>query len=127
MGEVFWQVIAGKQPYLLSILRLISMPANTSVPGTASERNTQCSRQELLKTGLTSAQARLDHLLILLIEAIVMSLATIESTFATHTTNCIQGFDHAEYPVIRLALEVLNAKEGPIWASLHRKLPPHSH
>jgi hypothetical protein len=48
-----------------------------------------------------------------------MSLPTIESSFVTHTTKGIQGFDHAEYPVIRLALEVLNATESYLWVSLH--------
>ncbi|KAF8807490.1 hypothetical protein BYT27DRAFT_7189561 [Phlegmacium glaucopus] len=48
-------------------------------------------------------------------KAIVMSLPTIESAFVTHTTKGIQGFDHSEYPAIRVALEVLNATEGYLW------------
>ncbi len=46
-----------------------------------------------------------------------MSLPTIETSFAIHTTKGIQGFDHVEYPVIRLALEILNAMEGYLWVS----------
>ena len=32
-----------------------------------------------------------------------------------HTTKAIQGFDHPEYPVIRVAAEVLNATESYLW------------
>jgi hypothetical protein len=49
------------------------------------------------------------------LQAIVMSLPTIESSFVTHTTKGIQGFDHSERPAIRVALEVLNATEGYLW------------
>ncbi|PPQ88654.1 hypothetical protein CVT25_010230 [Psilocybe cyanescens] len=48
-------------------------------------------------------------------KAIVMSLPTIESSFVMHTTKGIQGFDHPEYPAIRVALEVLNATESYLW------------
>jgi len=48
-------------------------------------------------------------------KAIVMSLPTIESSFATHTTKGILGFDHPEYPAVRVALEVLNATENYFW------------
>ncbi|KAF8078531.1 Metalloenzyme, LuxS/M16 peptidase-like protein [Lyophyllum atratum] len=48
-------------------------------------------------------------------KGIVMSLPTIESSYVTHTTKGIQGFDHPEYPVIRVALEVLNATESYLW------------
>lgn len=44
-----------------------------------------------------------------------MSLPTIESSYVTHTTKSIQGFDHPEYPILRVALEVLNATEGYLW------------
>jgi Zn-dependent M16 (insulinase) family peptidase len=44
-----------------------------------------------------------------------MSLPTMESSSVFHTTKSIQGFDHPEYPVIRVALEVLDAKEGYLW------------
>ena len=55
-----------------------------------------------------------------------MSLPTIENSFAYHTTKGIQGFDHAEYPVVRLALEILNAREGYLWVSVSNKLPSRS-
>jgi len=48
-------------------------------------------------------------------KAAVMSLPTIESSFVTHTAKGIQGFDHPEYPAIRVALEVLNATESYLW------------
>ncbi|KAG5654101.1 hypothetical protein H0H81_007515 [Sphagnurus paluster] len=48
-------------------------------------------------------------------KAIVMSLPTIESSYVTHTTKGIRGFNHPEYPVIRVALEVLNATESYLW------------
>jgi len=55
-----------------------------------------------------------------------MSLPTIENSYALHTAKGIQGFDHAEYPVIRLALEILNATEGYLWVSVSRKPPSRS-
>jgi len=51
-------------------------------------------------------------------QAIVMSLPTIESSFVYFTTNTIQGFNHSNYPVILLALEVLNATEGYLWRGI---------
>lgn len=48
-------------------------------------------------------------------KAILMTLPTIESSYVTHTTKSIQGFNHPEYPVLRIALEVLNATEGYLW------------
>lgn len=50
-------------------------------------------------------------------EAIVMSLPTIESSYVTHGTKGIQGFNHPDYPAIRVALEVLNATESYLWVS----------
>lgn len=47
-----------------------------------------------------------------------MSLPTIESSYVTHTTKGIQGFDHQDYPVLRVALEVLNATESFLWVNL---------
>lgn len=44
-----------------------------------------------------------------------MSLSTIESSYVTHTTKGISGFDHPEYPAFRVALEVLNATESYLW------------
>jgi Zn-dependent M16 (insulinase) family peptidase len=48
-------------------------------------------------------------------KAVVMSLPTIESSFVTHTTKGIAGFNHPEYPVLRVAVEVLNATESYLW------------
>ncbi|KAJ7070954.1 Metalloenzyme, LuxS/M16 peptidase-like protein [Mycena amicta] len=48
-------------------------------------------------------------------KAVVMSLPTIESSYATHSTKAIQGFNHPEYPAFRVALEVLNATESYLW------------
>ena len=48
-------------------------------------------------------------------QAIVMSSPTSESSFVIHTTKIIQGFDHSEYPAVRVTLEVLNATEGYLW------------
>lgn len=47
--------------------------------------------------------------------AVVLSLPTIESSFVTHSTKGIQGFDNPAYPSIRVALEVLNATESYLW------------
>nr|GAT54909.1 predicted protein [Mycena chlorophos] len=48
-------------------------------------------------------------------KAVVMSLPTIESSYATHSSKAIQGFNHPEYPAFRVALEVLNATESYLW------------
>jgi hypothetical protein len=48
-------------------------------------------------------------------KAIVMSLPTIESSYVTHSTKAIKGFNHPEYPAFRIALEVLNATESYLW------------
>ena len=50
-----------------------------------------------------------------------MGLPTIENSWAILATKGIQGFDHAEYPAIGLALEILNASEGYLSASLYVK------
>lgn len=47
-----------------------------------------------------------------------MSLPTIESSFVTYTSKGIQGFNNKEYPIVRVALEVLNATESYLWVSL---------
>ena len=44
-----------------------------------------------------------------------MGLPTIESSFVTHTCKSIQGFNHPEYPALRVAVEVLNATESFLW------------
>lgn len=57
-----------------------------------------------------------------------MSLPTIESSYVTHTTKGIEGFNHPDYPVLRVALEVLNATESYLWVSvLLLDLPPMPH
>ncbi|KIO08194.1 hypothetical protein M404DRAFT_134459 [Pisolithus tinctorius Marx 270] len=51
-------------------------------------------------------------------KATVVSLPTIESSFVSHTARGIQGFDHPEFPALRVALEVLNATESYLWRSI---------
>ncbi|RDX52049.1 hypothetical protein OH76DRAFT_1345727 [Lentinus brumalis] len=48
-------------------------------------------------------------------KAVVVSLPTIESAFVTHTAKGIQGWSHPEFPVLRVAVEVLNATESYLW------------
>ncbi|KAI0080089.1 hypothetical protein K474DRAFT_1590638 [Panus rudis PR-1116 ss-1] len=48
-------------------------------------------------------------------KAVVVSLPTIESSFVTHTTKGLQGFNHPDYPALRVASEVLNATESYLW------------
>ncbi|KAF7347762.1 hypothetical protein MVEN_01533700 [Mycena venus] len=48
-------------------------------------------------------------------KGIVMGLSTIESSYVTHSTKAIKGFNHPEYPAFRIALEVLNATESYLW------------
>ncbi|KAI0649856.1 Metalloenzyme, LuxS/M16 peptidase-like protein, partial [Trametes meyenii] len=48
-------------------------------------------------------------------KAVVVSLPTIESAFATHTAKGVQWWAHPEYPAIRVAIEVLNATESYLW------------
>ncbi|KAH7883663.1 Metalloenzyme, LuxS/M16 peptidase-like protein [Phlebopus sp. FC_14] len=51
-------------------------------------------------------------------KATIVSLPTIESSFVNHTSKGIQGFDHPEFPALRVALEVLNAAESYLWRSV---------
>jgi Zn-dependent M16 (insulinase) family peptidase len=44
-----------------------------------------------------------------------MGLATIESSFVQHTSQGIKGFDHPDFPALRIAQEVLNATESYLW------------
>jgi hypothetical protein len=48
-----------------------------------------------------------------------MGLPTTESSFAIHATKSIQGFNHPDLPVLRVAIEVLNATEGYLWVSAY--------
>jgi hypothetical protein len=45
----------------------------------------------------------------------VVSLPTIESSFALHTTRSISGFDHPDAAALRLACEVLDGAESFLW------------
>jgi len=47
--------------------------------------------------------------------AIVVTLPTIESSFVNHIGKGIQGFDHPDYPALRVAAEVLSATESYLW------------
>ncbi|KAH9973401.1 hypothetical protein BJV77DRAFT_1056481, partial [Russula vinacea] len=47
--------------------------------------------------------------------AIVVTLPTIESPFVNHVGKGIQGFDHPDYPALRVAAEVLSATESFLW------------
>lgn len=44
-----------------------------------------------------------------------MSLPTIESSYVSHTSKGIQGFQHPDYAALRIASEVLNATESYLW------------
>ncbi|KZT72760.1 hypothetical protein DAEQUDRAFT_663389 [Daedalea quercina L-15889] len=48
-------------------------------------------------------------------KAMVVSLPTIESSYASHITKGIQGFVHEERPAVIVAAEVLNATESYLW------------
>lgn len=48
----------------------------------------------------------------------MINLANTESFHAEHTTKTILGFDHPNYIALRLAIEVLNAKDGYLWVCL---------
>ena len=55
-----------------------------------------------------------------MLQAIVLSLPTIESSYVNHTTKGIAGFDHPDYPALAVALEALNAAEGYLWVGFQR-------
>jgi len=48
-------------------------------------------------------------------QAIVVTLPTIESSFVNHIGKGIQGFNHPDYPALRIASEVLCATESFLW------------
>ncbi|CUA75459.1 putative protein C3H1,02c [Schizosaccharomyces pombe 972h-] [Rhizoctonia solani] len=48
-------------------------------------------------------------------KAVVVSMPTIESSYALHTTQTGVGFDHADYPALCLACEVLDGIESFLW------------
>ncbi|KAF8507185.1 Metalloenzyme, LuxS/M16 peptidase-like protein [Russula emetica] len=47
--------------------------------------------------------------------AIIVTLPTIESSFVNHIGKGIHGFDHPDYPALRVAAEVLSATESFLW------------
>jgi hypothetical protein len=50
-------------------------------------------------------------------QAVVVTLPTIESSFVNHVGKGIQGFDHPDYPALRVAAEVLSATESFLWVN----------
>ena len=48
-------------------------------------------------------------------KAIVVSLPTIESAFVSYTSTGIRGWQHEDYPALRVAIEVLGATESFLW------------
>jgi hypothetical protein len=51
------------------------------------------------------------------VQAVVVSLPTIESSFAIHSSSALVGFEHPHYPALRIALEVLDGTESFLWVS----------
>ncbi|KAH9818516.1 zinc metalloprotease [Melampsora americana] len=51
-------------------------------------------------------------------KAIVMSMPSIESSFAYHVAKGPQGFDHTDRPALAVAISVLNAMEGYLWKAI---------
>ncbi|KZV65225.1 hypothetical protein PENSPDRAFT_587192 [Peniophora sp. CONT] len=47
--------------------------------------------------------------------AVVVSLATIESAFVSYTGAGIRGWQHEDWPALRVAIEVLGATESFLW------------
>ncbi|KAH7318836.1 Metalloenzyme, LuxS/M16 peptidase-like protein [Rhizoctonia solani] len=48
-------------------------------------------------------------------KAVVVTMPTIESSYAVHTTQGVVGFDHPDYPALRLACRVLDGLESFLW------------
>ncbi|KAK7694817.1 hypothetical protein QCA50_002005 [Cerrena zonata] len=48
-------------------------------------------------------------------KAIVVGLPSIESSFVTHMAKGFTGFQHPDWPALRVAAEVLNATESYLW------------
>jgi hypothetical protein len=48
-------------------------------------------------------------------QAVVTSLATIETSYVKHITKGIQGFDHPDYPALMMATTLLDIIEGQLW------------
>lgn len=45
-------------------------------------------------------------------------MPTIESSYAIHTSQGVIGFDHPDYPALRLACEVLDGTESFLWKTI---------
>jgi Zn-dependent M16 (insulinase) family peptidase len=48
---------------------------------------------------------------------VVLSLPTIESSYAIHAARAFVGFDHPDSAALRIALEVLDGTESFLWVS----------
>ncbi|MBW0485783.1 hypothetical protein O181_025498 [Austropuccinia psidii MF-1] len=51
-------------------------------------------------------------------KAIVMSMTSIESSYACHFARGPQGLDHPDYAALSVAISVLNAMEGYLWKGI---------
>jgi hypothetical protein len=51
-------------------------------------------------------------------KAVVASLATIETTYAEHTSKGPFGWDHPDVPALLTAAQLLNATEGYLWVTV---------
>jgi hypothetical protein len=48
-------------------------------------------------------------------QGLILSLSTIETSFATHATQAITRWDHPDYPALRLTCNVLDGVESYLW------------
>ena len=55
-----------------------------------------------------------------------MNLPTVESSFVGISSRSLEGFNHPEYPSLRVTTEVLNATESYLWVRIncHVSLDP---
>src|ERR1700754_3803148 len=53
-------------------------------------------------------------------KAYVVTMPSIESSYAAHTAKGIQGFSHPDWPALRVAIEVLNSLESYLWVSVKK-------
>jgi hypothetical protein len=47
-----------------------------------------------------------------------MGMATVESAFVVITTKGICGYNHPDFPALRVTLEVLDATESYLWVRM---------
>ena len=52
------------------------------------------------------------------LQAVVITMPTIESTFSTFVTKTVNTYDHADIPALAVAIEVMNALESFLWVRL---------